>query len=118
MSNGTRQTVTKITVELSDGTTKTYPKNEKDKMPVALFWSDPILDAVVEILGPYYDGKGKKMTFQKLKDRLGEKRALAVSPNRTEIELDRNVIQTIWNTPNPDQLPPLMVKYPECDIGG
>lgn len=121
MSNGNRKKVTKITVEFEDGTKKTYPDSENGPMPVALFWckeSDPKFDAVVQILGPYYEGKGRRMPFQRLKDRLGEKRALAVSPNQTEIVLDKNVIETLWNTPNPDQLPPLLAKYPGCDIGG
>jgi hypothetical protein len=116
MSNGTiRPRVTKITVEFDDFSTKTYP-DANGYMPVALFWSD---DVVANILGAYYDGLTTKrqMTHEKLVTQFGKVRADAVCPG-TSVELNKTVVTTIWNTPNPPTLLGIMSKDPGCDIGG
>lgn len=118
MSNGTRSQVTGITVRFSDGTSKTYP-DEKGYMPIALFWSD---DAVVNILGAYYDGltPPHKMSYDNLVTQFGPIRAIAVCPGGpgASVDLNKSVVTTIWNTPNQTTLPRIMSKDPNCDIGG
>lgn len=118
MSNGTRSQVTSITVKFDDGTEKTYP-DANGYMPVALFWSD---DAVVKILGSYYDGlkPPHTMTYENLVTHFGTIRANAGCPSGpgTTVALNTSVVTTIWNTPNPPTLLKIMSKDPGCDIGG
>lgn len=122
MSNGTRPTITSITVTYKDdaGTErqKTYP-DVNGYMPIALFWSD---DAVTNILGSYYDHLAVPhvMTYENLEKHFGPIRAKAVCPGGTgsTVDLNSSIVTTIWNTPNPPTLLQIMSKDPGCDIGG
>ncbi|MDQ1349782.1 MAG: hypothetical protein QG657_83 [Acidobacteriota bacterium] len=118
MSNGTRSQVTGITVRFNDGTEKTYP-DANGYMPIALFWSD---DAVANILGAYYDGliPPHRMTYESLVTHFGPIRANAVCPAGpgNSVDLNKNVVTTLWNMPNQSNLIKIMSKDPSCDIGG
>lgn len=118
MSNGNRPGVKKITVEFTEGDPKVYSV-EKGNMPEALFWSNR---SVIDILGSYYDSvnTNHQMTYENFEKYFGAKRALAVCPGGTgsSVILNKQKIDTIWNTTNPDLLLPLMSKVPDCDIGG
>ncbi|HLP61967.1 MAG TPA: hypothetical protein VK186_24200 [Candidatus Deferrimicrobium sp.] len=117
MSNGNRSQITKITVEFDDGTQKTYPEN--GYMPVALFWGD---GAVTEILGSFYENLSPRrhMTYEKLEKHFGPIRANLICPGgpNTTAEINKNVVTTIWNTPNQTTYPQIMSKDPGCDLGG
>ena len=116
MSNATRPTVTKITVDFSDGTTRNFP--DQGPMPLALFWED---ETVKDILGGFYgDGSGNhEMTYDELKTYFGTKRADAICQPGQTVMLTKEIIETLWTTPGDDEkLLGVMSKLPRTKSGG
>lgn len=128
MSNGDRPTIKKITVEMEyppgSGTiiTRTFPENEGDELPAALFFSDH----GIEILGAFYENlpKTHEMSYDKVKDKFKEARAKKLGNPGDIIKIKAKDITTLWNTedtaaaPGESKLLALVAKDPGCDSSG
>lgn len=105
-----RPVVTGITVNLSypDGSSRTVtydPRNTE-----ALFWTDW---AVTEILGRYYERFHPKLTRGELERRFGKARVQNLRAG-TELEINSQDIQALWNTPDEfGQFLGMMTKKPD-----
>ncbi|MBK8792136.1 MAG: hypothetical protein IPN59_03095 [Holophaga sp.] len=91
----TRPTIQRITLEatLPDGTPKTYTIDLKEKQIIALFWDDK---AIHEILAPFYEGKGYRITAEHMERHFPHAMRLVPSGDAA---LTPELVGQIWDTP-------------------
>jgi len=109
-----RAKLTGVTLSIldPDGTPRNITLDPKHA--TGLFWSD---ETVLQIFAPYYDNAQSEMTKDELINRFGPEaeKIVGKSPN---IKITKNVVEELWNLPDPNgHLRAFMIKTNDCYPG-